>query len=380
MVSPRLRNSANTKLSPKFAEAVSTNSEHSELDDLSWADRSGIWNGRYARRLASRSKRERPRQPLIITGHGVSLRVENGSLFIRNGFTHYPQKQETYRFFKGEPAIPERIIMLDGSGSLSFDVLSWLSEQGVSLIKIDWQGKVICVSAQSGFSANPYRVQWQRETRADEIRRMEYSLSKITQKIEKSILTLEKSVPHTKAWNRAMESAYSTLTHLDEKRPQTIAQLRVLEANAAASYFRAWKGTPIKWRGTSKRPIPENWKQIAQRTSLFLRAGNRNASHPINAILNYAYTVLQSEIQINAISEGYDPTIGIMHESRDGASAFIFDVMEPSRPLIDHKVLEFVKSHVFTPADFAIRADGVCRLNPELARYIARLVIGVDRQ
>ena len=167
---------------------------------------------------------------------------------------------------------------------------------------------------------------------------------------------------------------------MDEKRPQTIAQLRVLEANAAASYFRAWKGTPIKWRGTSKRPIPENWKQIAQRTSLFLRAGNRNASHPINAILNYAYTVLQSEIQINAISEGYDPTIGIMHESRDGASAFIFDVMEPSRPLIDHKVLEFVKSHVFTPADFAIRADGVCRLNPELARYIARLVIGVDRQ
>jgi hypothetical protein len=39
--------------------------------------------------------------------------------------------------------------------------------------------------------------------------------------------------------------------------------------------------------------------------------------------------VLQSEIQINAIAEGYDPTIGIMHEGRDSSSAFIFDLMEP---------------------------------------------------
>jgi CRISPR/Cas system-associated endonuclease Cas1 len=46
------------------------------------------------------------------------------------------------------------------------------------------------------------------------------------------------------------------------------------------------------------------------------RAGNRNASHPVNAILNYAYTVLQGEIQIEAVAEGYDPTIGIMHEGR----------------------------------------------------------------
>jgi hypothetical protein len=42
--------------------------------------------------------------------------------------------------------------------------------------------------------------------------------------------------------------------------------------------------------------------------------------------------VLQSEIQINAIAEGYDPTIGIMHEGRDSSSAFIFDLMEPEGP------------------------------------------------
>ena len=195
-------------------------------DDHVWRDRSELWSRRALRNTAPRSKRERPRLPLILTGHGVSLRVEGGALTIRNGFTHYPEKQETYRYFKGELALPERIIMLDGSGSISFDVLSWLAEQDVSLVRIDWRGEVVCVASRSGYAANPYRVQWQREMRADENRRMEFSVSKITAKIENSISTLEKSVRRTEAWNKAVAIAYSTLTQLDEMRPRTISQLR----------------------------------------------------------------------------------------------------------------------------------------------------------
>jgi CRISP-associated protein Cas1 len=360
--------------------ALATQSIEPSGDDHNWRIRSELWSRRSTKIANQRAKRERPRVPLVLCGHGVSLRLENGSLTIRNGFTHYPQIQETYRFFKGELAIPERIILLEGSGSISFDVLSWLAEQDVSMVRIDWRGEVVCVASRSGYAANPYRVQWQREMRADENQRMEFSISKIAQKIENSISTLEKVVRRNEAWNKAMEIAYSTLTQLDERRPKTISQLRALEANAAAAYFRAWKGIPIKWRGIGKRPIPDAWKEIQQRTSIFHRAGNCNASHPVNAILNYAYTVLQSEIQISAISEGYDPTIGIMHEGRDGSSAFIFDLMEPERPATDRKVLEFVKGHVFDPADFVIRSDGVCRLNPEMFRCVVGLAVRDQKQ
>ena len=44
--------------------------------------------------------------------------------------------------------------------------------------------------------------------------------------------------------------------------------------------------------------------------------------------------------------------------------------MEPQRPIVDRKVLEFVQAHTFHPADFTIRSDGVCRLNPEIARQL----------
>jgi hypothetical protein len=50
-----------------------------------------------------------------------------------------------------------------------------------------------------------------------------------------------------------------------------------------------------------------------------------------------------------------------MHEGSDGSSKFIFDLMESERPKVDRAVLDFVKGHVFDPADFVIRTDGVCR-------------------
>jgi CRISP-associated protein Cas1 len=96
--------------------------------------------------------------------------------------------------------------------------------------------------------------------------------------------------------------------------------------------------------------------------------------------LNYAYAALESEIRIKAISEGYDPTIGIMHEGSDGSSKFIFDLMEPERPKVDGAILEFVKASVLDPADFTIRSDGVCRPNPQLARRVTKLTAGLSNR
>jgi CRISPR associated protein Cas1 len=153
----------------------------------------------------------------------------------------------------------------------------------------------------------------------------------ISQKIEASILTFEKSIPRSEKWERAMRSAYAGVSRLEENPPENISELRSLEANCAAAYFRSWVGMLIKWRGTSRRPIPDNWQSIGSRSSPYHLAGNRNAAHPVNAILNYAYAALESEIRIKAISEGYDPTIGLMHEGSDSSSKFVFDLMEPER-------------------------------------------------
>ena len=150
-----------------------------------WAIRSEFWNSEIANSKLKRRKRERNATPLILCGHGVSMRIENSALVIREGFTHYPQKQETYRFFQGDLSLPPRIILLDGSGTLSFDVLSWLGEHGVALARIKWNGEIAVAAAGSGFAADPKEVDWQRATRSDEIQRVAFAVD----------LSVENSMP-----------------------------------------------------------------------------------------------------------------------------------------------------------------------------------------
>src|SRR5215218_9723262 len=94
-----------------------------ELEESAWAERSEFWIAQSERATKPRKKRERSSRVLILCGHGVSLRVDAGTLLIRNGLTHYPQKREEYRYFQGDLDRPARIIVLYGSGGLSFDVL-----------------------------------------------------------------------------------------------------------------------------------------------------------------------------------------------------------------------------------------------------------------
>src|SRR5271169_3182279 len=143
-------------------------------EDNSWLIRNEYWLSEGKRATSPRRRRERQQQPLILCGHGASLRVDGGTLLIRNGLTHYPQQREEFRFCKGDPAIPLRIILLDGSGCISFDVLDWLAEQSVALVRINWQGEVVSVLSGSGFSADPAKVRWQAETRADPAKRIEF--------------------------------------------------------------------------------------------------------------------------------------------------------------------------------------------------------------
>jgi hypothetical protein len=47
--------------------------------------------------------------------------------------------------------------------------------------------------------------------------------------------------------------------------------------------------------------------------------------------------------------------------------------VKPMRPVVDRAILQLVRSTAFTGADFPIQADGVCRLNPELAWRVVQL-------
>ena len=56
------------------------------------------------------------------------------------------KREKPIWFFPRDADLPERIILVDGSGSISFDVLSWLAEQKFSFIRVNWKGDIVCVA------------------------------------------------------------------------------------------------------------------------------------------------------------------------------------------------------------------------------------------
>jgi CRISPR-associated protein Cas1 len=268
--------------------------------------------------------------------------------------------------------------MLDGSGGLSFHVMRWLSQQNVSLIMLDYQGEAVSVIGGSGFATLPEKVQWQIETRNDPERRLAFSCDLIAAKLTNSIETLKSAIPDDLARTVAIAHAEGALRRLAGGEIKSVEELRMLEAAAAASYFKAWAGLPILWRYRSKYPVPDAWLTIGSRGSLGSgkSVNNRNAKHPVNAMLNYAYGLLASEVHIEAIAEGYDPRRGIMHHDRDDKAAFawVFDIIEPRRSGMDAAVLKFVLGNQFRGSDFVVRADGVCRMAPQMARRLCAAV------
>ncbi|WP_421935596.1 CRISPR-associated endonuclease Cas1 [Phenylobacterium sp.] len=268
--------------------------------------------------------------------------------------------------------------MLDGSGSISFDVLTWLSEQNMPLVRLDYQGGVVSVIGGSGFAMQPEKLLWQFETRNDPTRRLEFSRQLIREKLTGTLTTLREVIPSRRERDLAVAKAETTIVRIDAGHFSSVDELRIAEATCAASYFSAWQGLPLRWRQKIKHPIPDDWLTIGPRNTLGKKGrylSNRNARHPVNAVLNYAYGMLRSQVHIEAVAAGFDPGRGVMHHDRDDGDAFawVFDMIEPRRAEVDAKVLKFMLDTPLKGADFVIRSDGVCRLVPQLARRVAEL-------
>ena len=197
-----------------------------------------------------------------------------------------------------------------------------------------------------------------------------------------TLQTLEGYFAQSPARKRAIEKITLYLSKLTDEPPEKLKSLLGIEAQVASLYFATWRTLEIKWKGTSRNPIPDEWREFYSRQSLaVLNKGGSNirATHPINAMLNYVYTVLLGRMQIEAIADGYDPMLGVIHKrarSNFGPirPGFAIDIMEPHRPVVDRAVLKLVRGETFSPMDFELQSDGVVRLNPELAR----MLIGAD--
>ncbi|WP_417494474.1 CRISPR-associated endonuclease Cas1 [Maricaulis sp.] len=343
-------------------------------DHYEWAERCRYWLAEYQASIPKRKRRERQAHPLILTGNGMSMRVNRGALVIRDGLTHYPQDVDEHRLFPGGLENPPRIVLVDGSGEISLDAIDWLAEQDISLIRLRWDGRVVSVVGQSGYSADPDKVAWQIATRRGDAARVAFGIPLIRKKLEGTLSNLAAFFPTSAAKDRAVRTAETVLAELELAPVATVDALLGLEGKAANAYFAAWSTIPIRWKSLEKLPVPEDWLTYKSRSALRAKRvpTNRRATHPVNAMLNYVYGMLEIRTRIRAIADGYDPTRGVVHgEGSSGRDGYVFDLMEAGRSEAERRVLRLLVQQEFSKADFATTTTGTCRVQPHLASLIA---------
>ena len=66
----------------------------------------------------------------------------------------------------------------------------------------------------------------------------------------------------------------------------------------------------------------------------------------LNHLLNYGYAVLLSTVLQKLFGVGLDPTFGISHATRERSTPLAYDLMEPFRPCVEWRVIQWVQQRL----------------------------------
>jgi CRISPR-associated protein Cas1 len=176
--------------------------------------------------------------------------------------------------------------------------------------------------------------------------------------------------------DRALEALTMALSWLSLPEPppwlSSMELVRTYEGRAARAYFAAWTGLPLRWATKADaKQVPPHWLAVRERNSpLAPNANARHAVDPANAILNYAYGVLEGQVRQALSARGFDLACGFLHADKAGRDSLVYDVMECERGTVDGLVLDVLRETTFRKGDFVTVSNGSCRLHSQLARAV----------
>jgi CRISPR-associated protein Cas1 len=316
---------------------------------------------------------------LVLTGCGLDIRVDSGSLQIRDGFPHTGDIRETV-IYRGLNTI-EHIVILGQSGALTFEAIKWMIDQNIMVTFLDNDGSTITNLMPENHVYG--QVKRRQATASEELNRRiaSWLLAEKVQEQARTLNWLQTRLGKNDEWNRIRRNQIQQVIALAQENKNkfitcpTINDLMLTEAAVAIAYWRCFEDMPLVWH--TQKKIPPNWNTIGNRSSPKTRSPQK-AIDPFNACLNYLYTVLESRVRLYCMSNNVDPDLGVLHQDHGSRTSLIFDLMEPIRPKVDRLLFQWISNQVFSPKDFFETREGVCRVSQGIIGEIIPLIKTLD--
>jgi CRISPR-associated endonuclease Cas1 len=301
--------------------------EEDHLSELSWK-----------RRLDPKST------VLVLCGFNSSLRVRNDALSAFDA-------GEERAFAKVTHGLKAVVFLGDG-GNITVDAIKWCAAQNVAICVLDWLGDLV------SFTSRPAAMDVS-------LRRAQFTADRLA--VAKAIIR-EKLASGRRIGKLAARSWREALEEL--KAARSVEEVIRIEGRMALEYWSNWR-FELKHR---KRNWPPQWTLFSYRASQ-ISGGPRHATHPVNVILNYAYSVAATQITRSLIAFGFDSTAGFLHADAQGRHSLTYDVLELLRADVDAAILPWVAKTIWRRADFPVTPSGVVRLQPTLAAAVAERAV-----
>ncbi|RJX27655.1 MAG: CRISPR-associated endonuclease Cas1 [Dethiobacter sp.] len=225
-----------------------------------------------------------------------------------------------------------QVTVTTGGASLSSDAIKMCMEHGVQINFLSSSGQPYAKISSPQLTAT---VQTRREQLMAYLDQRGVVLARafVAGKIKNQLNTLKYFSKHRKEAQREtyaqimaavkkMEEICSELdTYQGEKIDELRGQFLSVEGRASAVY---WGQVALILEGKVDFPGREH----------------RGASDPFNAMLNYGYGILYSQIWSAIILAGLEPFAGFMHVDRPGKPSLVLDLIEEFRqPVVDRVVM-----------------------------------------
>ena len=291
---------------------------------------------------------------LVLNGYGIRVQVNAGHLLAHDGVADV---RRTIRLPRVNHCL-KRLVVIGSDGFITLEALRWLADQDAAFVMLDRRGKVLAVTGPVSPSDAKLR-------RAQGCAFGNGTALKISKKLISQKLTGQEMVVRDML-NDSVTADVVERFGDDLISAESADAVRLIESQAARSYWRSWSNLPVLWPRKDNQRVPEHWKRFGSRISP-LTQSPRLASTPPNAILNLLYSLLESESRLAAAAMGLDPGLGILHMDTANRDSLACDIMEPIRPKCDAFVLDWLQREPLRRSDFWEDRNGNCRLASSMA-------------
>lgn len=296
----------------------------------------------------------------VVDGYGIKIMTRSGRLVVSDGIGRQ-RRQRTYN--RATHGL-SRLVIMATTGHITVEAYRWLDQLGVGLTMLDpTTGKV--TSATTRVANDDARLRRAQALAMGTNTGLDIAKYLIGLKLtgQSAVALHELSSPEAAETIGQLSMAVAQSSSLEE--------VRQLEASAANLYWFAWGQVEPRFVNADAARVPENWVRFEGRRSTVNPGTARNATDPINALLNLSYRLLEAEGHLATLAVGLDPGMGILHADLKRRASFVLDLIEAARPLADQHVLRLIQIHPFRWRDFHEDARGVVRVVPPLTHRLA---------